>query len=68
MPTSGPTKDRDNRRAGGWYPPLPDLFCITNKKAPLVARGDSPQCGEMSRSDRGDGHRLGAVAFMRLRG
>ena len=31
-------------------------------------KGDSPQCGEMSHSDRGDGHRLGAVAFMRLRG
>ena len=26
--------------------------------APL-AKGDSPQCGEMSRSDRGDGRRLG---------
>ena len=24
-----------------------------------LAKGDSPQCGEMSRSDRGDGHRLG---------
>ena len=36
--------------------------------APLIVRGDSPQCGEMSHSDRGDGHRLGAVAFMRLRG
>ena len=22
-------------------------------------KGDSPLCGEMSRSDRGDGHRLG---------
>ena len=22
-------------------------------------KGDSPQCGEMSRSDRGDGHRFG---------
>ena len=27
------------------------------------SEGDSPQCGEMSRSDRGDGHRLGASAF-----
>ena len=27
----------------------------------FLSRGDSPQCGEMSRSDRGDGHRLGAV-------
>ena len=26
--------------------------------APLV-KGDSPQCGEMSRSDRGDGRQLG---------
>ncbi len=24
-----------------------------------LVKGDSPQCGEMSRSDRGDGHRLG---------
>lgn len=29
-----------------------------HKKASLV-KGDSPQCGEMSHSDRGDGHRLG---------
>ena len=35
--------------------------------APL-SKGDSPQCGEMSRSDKGDGLRLGAVSFyMRLR-
>ena len=35
------------------------------KTAPLVfSRGDSPQCGEMSHSDRGDGHRLGAVNFV----
>ena len=27
----------------------------------FLSRGDSPQCGEMWRSDRGDGHRLGAV-------
>ena len=26
-----------------------------------LAKGDSPQCGEMSRSDRGDGRQLGAV-------
>ena len=24
-----------------------------------LVKGDSPQCGEMSRSDRGDGHRFG---------
>ena len=29
--------------------------------APL-AKGDSPQCGEMSRSDRGDGRPLGGAA------
>ena len=33
----------------------PDRF------APL-AKGDSPQCGEMSRSDRGDGRPLGEAA------
>ena len=26
-----------------------------------LAKGDSPQCGEMSRSDKGDGRQLGAV-------
>ena len=31
-------------------------FC--NRYASLV-KGDSPQCGEMSRSDRGDGRQLG---------
>ena len=29
-----------------------------NRFASLV-KGDSPQCGEMSRSDKGDGHRYG---------
>ena len=27
-----------------------------------LAKGDSPQCGEMSRSDKGDGRQLGAVS------
>ena len=26
-----------------------------------LAKGDSPQCGKMSRSDKGDGRQLGAV-------
>ena len=39
-------------------PPLQGGLRFCNRYASLV-KGDSPQCGEMSRSDRGDGHRLG---------
>ena len=38
--------------------PLQGSLRRCNRYASLV-KGDSPQCGEMSRSDRGDGHRLG---------
>ena len=38
--------------------PLQGSLKRCNRYASLV-KGDSPQCGEMSRSDRGDGHRLG---------
>ena len=41
--------------------PLQGSLRRCNRYASLV-KGDSPQCGEMSRSDRGDGHRLGAVS------
>ena len=39
-------------------PPLQGGLRFCNQSASLV-KGDSPQCGEMSRSDRGDGHRFG---------
>ena len=32
---------------------------VINTKTYTEKMGDSPRCGEMSRSDRGDGHRLG---------
>ena len=38
--------------------PLQGSLKRCNRYASLV-KGDSPQCREMSRSDRGDGHRLG---------
>ena len=46
--------------------PYDKPFCLPSKGrqkgvnilAPL-AKGDSPQCGEMSRSDRGDGRQSG---------
>ena len=38
--------------------PLQGSLRRCNRYASLV-KGDSPRCGEMSRSDRGDGHRLG---------
>jgi hypothetical protein len=38
--------------------PLQGSLKRCNRYASLV-KGDSPRCGEMSRSDRGDGHRLG---------
>nr|DAO81513.1 MAG TPA: hypothetical protein [Caudoviricetes sp.] len=34
-------------------------FSKTNMRQPANLMGDSPRGGEMSRSDRGDGHRLG---------
>ena len=40
---------------------------IFNLSASLV-KGDSPLCGEMSRNDRGDGRRLGAIVFLPQRG
>lgn len=42
-------------------------FCVLSRFASLV-KGDSPLCGEMSRNDRGDGRRLGAIVFLPLRG
>lgn len=42
-------------------------FCVC-KPICLLVKGDSPLCGEMSRNDRGDGRRLGAIVFLPLRG
>ena len=36
---------------------------LQQKQKPPLVRGDSPQCGEMSQRDKGDGRRQRVSAF-----